>query len=350
MLLLCWTVTAALLPVLVATATATTLPSVAAATTPPATDPMALCGAGEDGRDQPRGEGDTPFRYPWCCGNTTWSAFSFRAKFSRNVPFALDPHAVPPGLPPLPPAPWNQSQCTSYDNCFSFCFNHSDFKTCEGFGGRTAPEEWSQWRQFVPDSSFWCNTYPVGGLDPVSHMLLGLNVKGIWFGNMSTVTIQVKPEAGRSDEKPYQINATLSHIMPNIMTQTHMVWPKTPEGDVGLTANFMVARQNLTSSRALSPEPEISRAIWGAMPKIPKPPRQIVINHGYHGSSDVGAWQEATAALIGFGASALHGRASSDLQKVFAEAGVPAGVGFDGNFLSYHEYHMMGQETGAHFL
>ena len=310
-------------------------------------DPFVNCGAGEDGRDQPRGEGDSPFPQPWCCGNTTWSSFSFRAKFTRNVPFSLDPAAHSgQGMPPLPPGPWNKSQCETYSNCFSYCFNASaaNFKTCAF--NYTAPDEWSEWREFVPNPEYWCSAaYQAAGLDPISHLLVILEVRGIWFGNMSTITIEVRPEADRASEKTYQINATLSHIAPDTATQVSMLWPEMASGNSAvLRANFMVARANLTTSKPLIPERELNRALWAAMPRLTRSPQRIVVNHGYHGNNDVGAWREATKALIGLGGSAIHGLASNDMKQVFDEAKVPA-VGFDGNWLSYHSYNLMGTTT-----
>ena len=101
-------------------------------------DPFANCGAGEAGIEVLRGELDSPFGLEqWCCGNTTWSSISWRAKATRNLDFALSSPApaVPGGLS-------NGSTCekhaTTAPDCFSFCFNTSRGGECSPSPGPTA--------------------------------------------------------------------------------------------------------------------------------------------------------------------------------------------------------------------
>ena len=104
-------------------------------------DPFAFCGAGEAGiMGELRGESDSPFGSgvnQWCCGNTTWSSFSWRAKATRNVDFSLTPAAALPG------GRSNASECAAHPttavDCFSFCFNSSNGGGCRPLKAPTGP-------------------------------------------------------------------------------------------------------------------------------------------------------------------------------------------------------------------
>jgi hypothetical protein len=123
-------------------------------------DPFAFCGAGEAGIEgvRARGESDSPFGSgvnQWCCGNTTWSAFSWCAKATRNVKFALQPEALRPGELS------NASECAHHTmtavDCFSLCFNSSHGGGCSPINASdplTPPaypaDTWTDWREFSP--------------------------------------------------------------------------------------------------------------------------------------------------------------------------------------------------------
>ena len=129
------------------------------------------------------GELDSPFGMdPWCCGNTTWSSFSWRAKASRNVAFATTaPSAAPPHG-----GRSNATACaihpTTSADCFSICFNSSRGGGCSPVN-RSDPltppaypaETWTGWRSFRPlqttasrrdknvsstVGAYYCNSYP----------------------------------------------------------------------------------------------------------------------------------------------------------------------------------------------
>jgi hypothetical protein len=129
-----------LLPVLVA--------SRLTPTPPPPPSPFAKCGWDETGVEMPgSGELNLPFGMnPWCCGNTTWSSFSWRAMASPNTPFNVA--AVAAGTPaaelePTHPASPNTTACIKKGgmfDCFTFAFNTSDKAQGTGFSAHFRTE------------------------------------------------------------------------------------------------------------------------------------------------------------------------------------------------------------------
>ena len=58
-------------------------------------DPFAQCGFGESGAPVSGSEGDSPFGVgsdTWCCGNTTWSSFSWRAVRLLELTLQMSAH------------------------------------------------------------------------------------------------------------------------------------------------------------------------------------------------------------------------------------------------------------------
>lgn len=128
-----------------------------------------------------------------CCGNTTWSSFSWRAKATRNVDFV-----AANARPGVPGGRSNTTACATHPttsaDCFSFCFNssrgggcsplnHSDPATPPAYPADT----WTDWRDFQPSGrtasranknqtstvgAFYCNGYPNQYLDPVQHLVV----------------------------------------------------------------------------------------------------------------------------------------------------------------------------------
>jgi hypothetical protein len=100
--------------------------------------------------------------HPWCCGNTSWSSFSWRAKASPNVPFSAA--AVASGAaaakvihprPKQETAP-NSTECAkhmgSLFDCFTFAVNTTD-KT-QGSGAAVPADEWTDWHLFDPQGAW----------------------------------------------------------------------------------------------------------------------------------------------------------------------------------------------------
>jgi hypothetical protein len=68
-----------------------------------------------------------------------------------------------------------------------------------------------------------------------------LTIGGVYQGNMSTVTVEVRPAGVKTGQPPYLINATVSQILG---VRSGAGIPRNPD----LRLNFMVARENLTSA------------------------------------------------------------------------------------------------------
>lgn len=195
--------------------------------------------------------------------------------------------------------------------------------------------EWSDWSDFNPQAPWratstspvstvaasHCQTYPNPYRDPIAHLLVGLNIRGVYKGNMSTVTLEVKPTGVKEGQPTYRINATVSQIL----------GLRTSPG-AARTANvqlmLMITRENMTRAegggRPLITARDKFKPLWAALPQNDKTPRKIIITQGFHGHVDVGSWVDAATALVPFGASALSGFASPDMAKVFNATGVRA--------------------------
>ena len=316
-------------------------------------DPFAMCGFGESGAPVFAGEGDSPFGVgsdQWCCGNTTWSSFSWRAKATRNVEFttlsALSAPINPGGLS-------NSTQCQfqrpTPPDCFAFCFNTTHNKVCKNY---TAADEWSSWREFTPSAqalgretnhsyamstvaAHFCGSYPNEFMDPIKHLVLKLEIYGIWFGNFSNITLEVRPGGTYAGNMPmYQLHTQVAHLSSGFGRNMGAAdaWPKLPTGDSeALTVPFMVARENLTAAendgrpvRPMVTEREHASALWAVLPAVPKPPKKIIIVQGYHGENDVQGWRDAAKALVSFGTTGMGGTASAPLRMILDEAGVTA--------------------------
>jgi hypothetical protein len=301
---------------------------------------FAQCGAGEAGLEVLRGEGDSPFRSgnPYCCGNSTWSTFRWRARATHNIPFrtSLEQQQQQPAGTFITPA---EACAAGLPDCFSFCFNRSDHQACSSY---TPAGSWGAWQEFAKDAAFWCHARPNSGLDPIQHLVVPLYVQGVRFGMMSKVTVEVEPGGARAGEPNYHLNATLSHIAPSWQSLS-VSWPRAvPAEPAALQLPCMVARENLTTSRAVDTARNADQRLWRAVSAQPRrglpggsrtTPLQIEVGTGYHGgAADVRAWEDATQALVRMGISTLHSLPSADLRAVFAEAGVPV-AGFEGNFV-----------------
>ena len=425
--------------------------------TSPSPDPFARCGFDEAGIEGSGGETNLPFgTSPFCCGNTTWSSFSWRAKASPNVPFSAA--AVTAAVSAEDTASYHRPRtgltvpngagcAANVFDCFSFCFNTSNGGPCHPPKGPTGPTpascqasvnavcraaandacvtatvkasgkealplvglfdggmynssgvlkptglmwrcygqnaldpththwnnfsaiplqcgqsntalrdslaatfastsacqavvpgsaaypagEWSHWSDFNPQAPWratptssvstvaasYCNTYPNPYRDPIAHLLVALHVGGVYRGNMSTVTLEVKPAGAKAGQATYQLNATVSQILGSDY----------PSSNIELT--FMVTRENLTKGGAHTGLPLVTerqklKPLWAALPKNKKTPSKIIITQGFHGHVDVGSWVDAATSLVLFGASALSGSPSPDMAKIFKSAGVSA--------------------------
>jgi len=325
---------------------------------PPA-NPFAKCGNDEAGIEGSGGELNTPFgTRPFCCGNTTWSSFSWRAKASPNVPFDPD----------MPAAKAGNGRATASDclkkgparlvDCFIFYFNSSRESQGGGAGAgynghnyseTRAAGEWTNWRDFEPSAatidhdgtmptsggtvaSYHCHAYPNFYMDPINHMVLQLTVQGVYEGNMSTITLEVKPKGAKAGQPTYQINATLSGLGgTNLQSSSGMSNIRLP---------LVVTRENLTASegggRPLITEREKHATLWKALPKIPRAPKKILIKQGFHGGNDMGDWKNAAAALVGMGASALSAPPSASVSQIFKSCGVAA-AGLQGGLRPNYE-------------
>ena len=312
-------------------------------------DLFAMCGFGESGAPVFAGEGDSPFGVGsdnWCCGNTTWSSFSWRAKASRNVNFALAALSAPIQPGGLSNSTQCQLQRPTPPDCFGFCFNTTHNKACENL---TAADEWSSWREFTPSAqapsshppyamstvaAHYCGSYPNEFLDPIKHLVLKFEIHGVWWGNFSNVTLEVRPGGARAGKPTYQLHTQVAHLSSGFGKNTGAAdtWPELPTGgSVPLTVPCMVARENLTAAendgrpvRPIVTEREHAETLWAALPTVPKPPKKIIVVQGYHGENDVQGWRDAAKALVGFGTTGMGGTASVSLRAILDEAGITA--------------------------
>lgn len=313
---------------------------------PPA-DPFATCGNDEAGIvGGGGGELNTPFgTHPYCCGNTTWSSFTWRAKASPNTPFNLDLRPASGG------SRANASWCikegpahpASFD-CFIFYINASATSAgggaSAGYNGHNYSEtrpanEWTDWRDFQAGattvqhdgtmpvtggtvSAYHCYAYPNFYMDPIRHLVVSLAVHGVYRGNMSTITIEVKPGGAKAGQPTYQLNATVSGL-----GNTRDLYSMS-----SISVPLVVTRENLTEAegggRPLMTERDKHARLWASLPKIPKAPKKILIKQGYHGGPDMGDWHDAATALVGMGASALSAPPSAAVSQIFKATGVAA--------------------------
>jgi|EP01043_Picozoa_sp_COSAG02_P016138 hypothetical protein len=290
------------------------------------------------------GELNTPFgTHPYCCGNTTWSSFSWRAKASPNAP--VSPDLQPASGTGRANASWclkeGPAHPSSFD-CFTFYINASKGSpgggAASGYNGRNYSEtraagEWTNWREFHPNDAtmdhdgtmpteggtvgaYHCYAYPNFYMDPIRHLVVPLTVHGVYTGNMSTITIEVKPGGAKAGQPTYQLNATVSGLG-NTMTAMSSI-----------SVPLVVTRENLTDAegggRPLLTEREKHSRLWSALPKIPRAPQKILIKQGFHGGNDIGDWHDAAHALVGMGASAISAPPSAAVSKIFQAAGVTA--------------------------
>jgi hypothetical protein len=325
---------------------------------PPATnDQFAKCGHDEAGIEGSGGELNLPFgTHPYCCGNSTWSSFSWRAKASPNVPVSADL------LPASGSGRANASECLkhgqSHFDCFIFYFNASKDSqgggTSAGYDGNNYPDtraagEWTSWRDFEPGAAtadhdgtmpasggtvatYHCSAYPNFYIDPIRHLVLPLTVRGVYTGNMSTITLEVKPGGAKAGQDTYQINATVS----SLSGSSYDTVGNTSMSRISLP--FVVSRENLTRAegggKPLITAREKHAPLWAALPKIAKAPKKIIIKQGYHGGNDMGGWIDAATALVGMGASALSAPPSAGVSQIFKTTGVAA-AGLQGGLHPY---------------
>ena len=201
-----------------------------------------------------------------------------------------------------------------------------------------AAGEWTTWRDFLPGAhtadhdgtmptsggtvaAYHCYAYPNFYMDPIRHLTVSLAVSGVFSGNMSTVTIEVRPGGARAGQPTYQLNATVSELGKTRGTAMSII-----------ALPLVVARENLTAaeggSRPLMTKRDKHAQLWAALPTIPKAPRKILVKQGYHGGNDMGDWHDAARALVGMGASTLSAPPSVAVSQIFKATGVAvAGLG-----------------------
>jgi hypothetical protein len=175
--------------------------------------------------------------------------------------------------------------------------------------------------------TYYCQGYPNEYLDPVQHLVLNLQVRGIFTGNSSNVSLEIRPI--RPAGPTYQIDAMVAPINGGGGAFV-------PGTSRSLSIPFMLARENLTTVashlgpqittavRPLITEHEHNRAIFRALPQNKKTPRKIQVVQGYHGGNDVEGWLAASRALVGFGATGITAPASIPARQIFDAAGVVA--------------------------
>ena len=279
-------------------------------------------------------------------------------KATRNINFSLGSLSLPAAAGGLSNATKCSASGRTSPDCFAFCFNTSHNSECSNY---SAADEWTAWRDFSPSAvaltraaphvpttvaAFYCGAYPNEFLDPIRHLVLKLTVYGVWFGNFSNVTLEVRPAGAFAGSATYQLHTTVAHLASGFGTNLGALtaWPELPEGgEQALTIPFMVARENLTAPEnygkevlPLVTEREHSAALWEALPKIPAAPQKITIVQGYHGENDVQAWRDAAQALASFGTTGMGGTASVPLREILEEAGIHAirhEGSISGNFL-----------------
>ena len=188
-------------------------------------------------------------------------------------------------------------------------------------------DTWTEWNDFHPSDTttsrtnknltssvgtYWCQSYPNQYLDPIQHLVLHLDVGGIFTGNSSNVTVEVRPikPAGAT----YQLTAMIAPVFGVYAAGKANT----------LQIPFMLARENLTTAashlgprvsasamRPLVTEHEHNSAIFQVLPQNKKTPKKIQVVQGYHGKNDVDGWLEASRALVGFGATGITCSSSS---------------------------------------
>jgi hypothetical protein len=300
----------------------------AAATPAPSDDQFKNCGAGEAGIEVLESETNSPFPAPWCCGNTTWSAFKWRARASPNFPYDGATSAPPSG-----PGLSNATTCSGKharvsQDCFSFSFNMST-------AGKnyTTANQWTSWSEFDPNAKtvwsratnttskvgpYYCTRAPNSGVDPIRHLELDLYVYGVSAAlNCSVITLEIQPH--NLSQPPYLLNVTAAH-----MAGVHGGLPSATQS---LPVAFFLSRANLTnaSSRPLVTELEHWQPLLQALPQNSRSPKTIRINTGLNGMNNIDFWRASVSALVGSGYSGFNAVASPVMAKVFSESGAAAG-------------------------
>jgi hypothetical protein len=296
-------------------------------------DPFNNCGVGEEGIEVLKGETDSPFPSPWCCGNTTWSAFMWRARASPNFLYTGLRGAATP-MPAVVPSNATNVCHFKHDgdvlpNCFSFTFNGQ-----RATGNLTPANQWTRWSEFDPNAkilnhrgkqtsvtvaTYLCTQEPNSAVDPIRHIELDLFVNGIAAAtNASLVTLEIQPHD--ASQPSYQLNMTAAHI--------GGVYGGLPRRGHPLALAFFLSRANLTNAtfRPLVTEREHFRPLIQALPQDSRAPKTIRINTGVIGMADVEFWRETLVALAGSGYSGITATPAPVLSKIFKEARVQAAM------------------------
>ena len=143
-----------------------------------------------------------------CCGNATWSTFEWRAKASANAPFSITGATGTDGRAPAlaapPPGPPMQ-------DLFTVCLSS---KALGGCTNATAADTWSGWHTFTDTAArTLCTVYPnIDNNDPSVSLVLSVSVMGIPIGNMSTITLDIKPAGSRAHEPSYMIDTMVTPL------------------------------------------------------------------------------------------------------------------------------------------
>jgi hypothetical protein len=209
-------------------------------------------------------------------------------------------------------------------------------------------DTWTAWHDFRPDTSttsrknknasstigaWWCEGYPNTYLDPIQHLVMEMHVGGVFTGNSTNVTMEIRPikPAGAT----YQITAMIAPITGLVgSTVFNMAQPGMTNT---LSILMMLARENLTKAashlgprvstsvvRPLLTQHEHNSMIFQALPQNKRPPKLIQVVQGFHMGNNVESWLEGARALVGFGATGLTAAASAPGKEIFDAAGVVA--------------------------
>ena len=262
--------------------TSSSAPGPAASAEAAPDDPFKNCGVGEAGIEILEGETDSPFPSPWCCGNTTWAAFKWRARASPNFLYTGATAAPPTGGGLSNATTCGGKRARESPDCFSFTFNNSIWSNF------TTADQWSEWSEFNPSANtawnratktttkvatYFCQHAPNSGVDPIWHLELDLLVSGVAGGaNVSLVTLEIQPHD--ASQPSYQIKMTAAHIE---SIYGGLVGTTQP-----LPLAFFLSRANLTnaSSRPVITESEHFRPLLQALPQDSRAPKRIRINTG----------------------------------------------------------------------
>ena len=201
-----------------------------------AESPLANCGKPglhpSDGRRQ------------WCCGNSTWSSFDWRARAAL--------------------VPTNRSARLSFA-----IKGRLHLLGLQG-AAATAPGQWTGWAPFRPNNTVDCAAYPNQYLDPVDQLVLTMQLTGVGAHATADVVLEVRPAGGRGGERPYALNASLAHLQDDGGPRSSLQLP------------LRLGRANLTGVPLLLTEREVNEDLWRAMPAAPAPVNFTIVQ-GYHG-------------------------------------------------------------------